>query len=147
MDEVLELAAKLSKALARSKRFMDLRSAESAVMADEAAVALIQKRDELHVVIAEKEKSGAPIEPEDKRGLAAADVAVKTNTVLANLNRAQADFQEMLYLVNQEITSALEPAPEKKPEQSATEEDATEADATEETKSEETKSEEEQTGE
>ena len=113
MDEVLELAAKLSKALARSKRFTDLRSAEATVMADEGAVELIKKRDELHVRIAEKEESGTPIEPEDKRALAAADEAVKTNALLSNLNRAQADFQEMLYLVNKEITSALEPAKEK----------------------------------
>ncbi len=115
MDEVLELAAKLSKALARSKRFNDLRSTEAAVMADESAVELIKKRDELHALVAGKESAGDPIEPEDKRGLTAADEAIKTNTLLSSLNRAQADFQEMLYLVNQEITSALEPAKEEKP--------------------------------
>ncbi len=112
MDEVLELAAKLSRALARSKRFTDLRSVESAVMADADAVGLIRKRDELMAEMAKKEGSGDPIEPDEKRALAAADEAVKTNSLLSGLNRAQADFQEMLYLVNQEITSALEPARE-----------------------------------
>jgi cell fate (sporulation/competence/biofilm development) regulator YlbF (YheA/YmcA/DUF963 family) len=115
MDEVLELAAKLSRALARSKRFSDLRSAEAAVMADADAVSLIRKRDELMASMAKKEGAGEPIEPEEKRAVAAADEAVKTNTLLAGLNRAQADFQEMLYLVNKEITSALEPAEEEKP--------------------------------
>ena len=110
MDAVLELASKLSRALARSTRFTDLRSAEAAVMADSDAVDLIKKRDELMAEMTNKEGSGDPIEPEEKRALAAADEAVKTNTLLASLNRSQADFQEMLYLVNQKITSALEPA-------------------------------------
>jgi len=115
MDEVLELAAKLSKALARSKRFTDLRSAESAVMADETAVSLIKTREELTIAMRKKEADGSPIEPEEKRALAAADEAVKTNSLLSDLNRTQADFQEMLFLVNQEITSALEPAQEEPP--------------------------------
>ena len=38
MDEVLELASKLSKAIARSTRFADLRAAEKAVMDDKTAV-------------------------------------------------------------------------------------------------------------
>ena len=118
MDEVLELAAKLSTALSRSKRFTDLRTAEAAVMDNPEAVALIQKRDELMAGVRNKESSGTPIEPAEKRALAAADEAVKTNTLLANLNRAQADFQEMLYLVNQQITSALEP-PQEAPEEKA----------------------------
>jgi cell fate (sporulation/competence/biofilm development) regulator YlbF (YheA/YmcA/DUF963 family) len=120
MDEVLELAAKLSRALARSKRFTELRAAESAVMADPGAVDLIGKRDELMAAMRNKEDSGAPIEPAEKRALAAADEAVKTNALLANLNRAQADFQEMLYLVNREITTALEPQKEHSAPKSAT---------------------------
>jgi cell fate (sporulation/competence/biofilm development) regulator YlbF (YheA/YmcA/DUF963 family) len=112
MDEVLELAAKLSKALARSQRFTDLRAAEAAVIADEGAVELAKKRDELMAALAQKEQAGTPIEPDEKRALAAADEAVKTNTLLSNLNKAQADFQEMLYLVNREITAALEPPKE-----------------------------------
>jgi cell fate (sporulation/competence/biofilm development) regulator YlbF (YheA/YmcA/DUF963 family) len=122
MDEVLEIAAKLSKAIARSTRFTELRQAEAAVMEDESAVDLLKARDEILKKLAAKEKAGDPIEPEEKRALAAADEAVKTNGPLGNLNRTQADFQEMLFLVNKTITAALEPAtPEPEPEAPAAE--------------------------
>ena len=107
MDDVLELATKLSRAIARSSRFADLRAAEKAVMSDEAAVAKIRERDELIAALAEKERKVEPIEPEEKRKLAELDEFVKTNEKLAALSKAQADFQEMLNLVNQRITAAL----------------------------------------
>ena len=107
MDEVLELAAKLSKAIARSTRFADLRETEKAVMSDEIAVAKIRARDELLTKLAEKERKVEPIEPEEKRALAELDEFVKTNEKLAALSKAQADFQEMLNLVNHQITQAL----------------------------------------
>ena len=117
MDEVLELAAKLSQAIARSNRFNDLRKAEATVMADAESVDRVQKRDELIAKLAEKERAGQPIEPEEKRELMALDEAVRTSTLLAGLSKAQADFQEMLNKVNALITSALEPAEEPKPEE------------------------------
>jgi len=114
MDEVLELAAKLSKAIARSTRYADLRAAEKAVMVDEEAVAKIRARDELLTKLAEKERKVEPIEPEEKRALAELDEFVKTSEKLAALSKSQADFQEMLNLVNQQITQALG-APEPEP--------------------------------
>ena len=122
MDEVLELAAKLSQAIARSSRFTELRKAEGAVMADTASVEGVRKRDELIAKLAEKEQAGQPIEPEEKRNLMALDEAVRSNTLLADLSKAQADFQEMLNKVNGLITSALEPAEEPKPEEPKPEE-------------------------
>jgi len=110
MDEVLELATKLSRAIARSSRFTDLREAEKAVMADEEAVGKVRAREELLTKLAEKERKVEPIEPEEKRELAALDEFVKTNEKLAALSKAQADFQEMLNLVNARITSALGPS-------------------------------------
>ena len=107
MDEVLELATKLSRAIARSSRFADLRAAEKEVMSDEAAVTKIKERDELIVALGEKERKVEPIEPEEKRKLAELDEFVRTNEKLATLSKAQADFQEMLNLVNQRITSSL----------------------------------------
>jgi cell fate (sporulation/competence/biofilm development) regulator YlbF (YheA/YmcA/DUF963 family) len=107
MDEVLELATKLSNALARSQRFLTLREAEKAVMDDKETVEKVQARDELIAKLAEKERKVEPIEPEEKRELAGLDEFVKTHPGLATLSRAQADFQEMLNLVNQRITAAL----------------------------------------
>ena len=107
MDEALELATKLSRAIARSSRYEDLRAAEKTVMSDEAAVKKIQERDELIVALGEKEQKVEPIEPEEKRRLAELDEFVRTNEKLAALSKAQADFQELLNLVNQRITSLL----------------------------------------
>ena len=107
MDVVLELADKLSKAIARSKRYLDLRRAEAAVIGDEEAVAKLKERDELMMNLARKERETLPIEPEEKRRIAALDEFVKTDPKLAELSRAQADFQEMFNLVNEKITSAL----------------------------------------
>lgn len=117
MDEVLELAAKLSHAIAQSNRFNDLRQAEALVMSDVESVERVRKRDELIAKLSEKERNGQPIEPEEKRELMALDEAVRTNPLLADLSKAQADFQEMLNRVNALITSALEPAEEPKPEE------------------------------
>lgn len=111
MDEVLELAEKLSRAIARSTRYTDLRLAEKAVMADEAAIALIKAREEAATVVSEKTRQGAPIEVAEKRRLAEADEKIRMNPALSELSRAQADFQEMLNLVNARITSALGPPP------------------------------------
>jgi cell fate (sporulation/competence/biofilm development) regulator YlbF (YheA/YmcA/DUF963 family) len=109
MDEVLELATKLSRAIARSNRFRDLRTAEAAVMGSEEAVAAAKRREEVFLRLSQKEQKGEPIEPGDKREMQEADEAVKVNPLLSDLFRAQADFQEMLNEVNRLITSALEP--------------------------------------
>ncbi len=115
MDEVLELAAKLSQAIARSVRYRDLRKAEKAAMEDPAAMDLFKRRGEAAARISEKERKQQPVEPEDKRALLAIEQQIRTNASLAELSRAQADFQEMLNLVNRQITSALEPATPKAP--------------------------------
>ena len=114
MDDVLEIAEKLSQAIADSNRYKSLRKAEKAVMADEDAVKTVKERDEIAVKVAQKEHKGEPIEPEEKRLLASAEEALRANPLLGDLSRAQADFQEMLNLVNQRITARL--GPEKPPE-------------------------------
>ena len=110
MDDVLELAEKLSQAIADSQRFKDLRKAEGAAMEDEASLQALKDRDEAAKKVAEKEQKGEPVEPEDKRALAAAEEAVRINPKLGELWKAQADFHELLNLVNKSITSKLDPA-------------------------------------
>jgi cell fate (sporulation/competence/biofilm development) regulator YlbF (YheA/YmcA/DUF963 family) len=113
VDEVIEIAEKLSQAIARSVRYRDLRKAEKAAMADQEAMSLFKERAAAATKIAEKERAHQPIEPDDKRALIAVEQKLRTNAILAELSRAQADFQEMLNLVNGKITSALEPPAEK----------------------------------
>lgn len=108
MDEVIELAEKLSRAIARSRRYQDLRRTEKAVMEDEDAVAKIRDRETLRAALAEKERKVQPIEPAEKKKLAELDEYVRGNPKIGALWKAQADFQEMLNLVNGKITAALE---------------------------------------
>lgn len=115
MDEVLDLAEKLSRAIARSRRFLDLRRTEKAVMEDEEAVAKIKEREVQRAALAEKEKKVEPIEPGEKRKLAELDEYVRSNPRIGALFKAQADFQEMLNLVNEKITKALGPEPSATP--------------------------------
>ena len=129
MDDVLEIAEKLSQAIANSKRFKELRVAEAAVMADESAVKVVKEREAAFKRLAEKEQKGEPIEPAEKHAFAAAEESLKTNPLLGELYRTQADFHEMLNKVNQLITSALGPKEEPKSDDAAedTEESAAES--------------------
>jgi cell fate (sporulation/competence/biofilm development) regulator YlbF (YheA/YmcA/DUF963 family) len=109
VDEVLEIAEKLSHAIAQSVRFRELRRAEAAAMANPEALDLLGKRTEAGAAILAKERAQQPVEPDEKRALMALEQRIRVNPILAGLSRAQADFQEMLNLVNQQVTVALEP--------------------------------------
>jgi cell fate (sporulation/competence/biofilm development) regulator YlbF (YheA/YmcA/DUF963 family) len=109
MDDVLELAEKLSQAIARSPRYRDLRKAEKAAMEDAAAMDLFKKRAEAAARIAQKEEAGQPVEPEDKRALLECEQKIRTSAILLELSRAQADFQEMMNHVNDLLRRTLEP--------------------------------------
>jgi cell fate (sporulation/competence/biofilm development) regulator YlbF (YheA/YmcA/DUF963 family) len=113
VDEVLELAEKLSKAIARSTRFTDLRVAEKGVMENEEAIAILKTREEAAIAVSKKEQAGEPIEPDEKHALMASEEKIRGNPALTELSRTQADFQEMLNLVNVSITSAIRPEPPK----------------------------------
>ncbi len=109
MDDVLELAEKLSQTIARSPRYRDLRKAEKAAMENAEAMDLFRKRAEAAARVAQKEEAGQPVEPDDKRALLDLDQKIKTNSILLELSRAQADFQEMMNHVNDLLRRALEP--------------------------------------
>lgn len=121
MDEVIELAEKLSRAMARSRRFVDLRAAEKAVMAEPETVAMVKELEALREQLAEKERKIQPIEPDEKRRLAALEQTVKSDPKLTALRQAQSDFYEMLNLVNERIASALGPKTSENPPQDASE--------------------------
>jgi cell fate (sporulation/competence/biofilm development) regulator YlbF (YheA/YmcA/DUF963 family) len=79
-------------------------------MGDPEAVGRIRERETLHAELAKKEKAVQPIEPEEKRRMADLDEYVRTNPKIGALWKAQADFQEMMNLVNEKVLSALGPS-------------------------------------
>ena len=109
MDEALELANKLGRAIARSDRFKDLREAEAEAMGNEEAVQKLKERDEILTNLHKKEQAGEPIEVSEKHALAEVDEWVRSSAELGKLFKAQADFQERMNLVNEQIGGSLTP--------------------------------------
>jgi cell fate (sporulation/competence/biofilm development) regulator YlbF (YheA/YmcA/DUF963 family) len=107
LEEIQELAGKLGDALARNARFLALRAAEKAVAEDPEAKELLRKFNEKTLEIVRKEDSLQPIEPEEKRDLVALRTAVARNAKLQALNKAQADYSEMMNRVNRAIFDRL----------------------------------------
>ena len=107
MDEIVRRADLLGELIRRNDRFKELRAAEKDVESDDDAKKLVDDLNSLAQRIAEKEHKQQPIEPEDKRALAGAREAVAGNEKLKRLSRAQADFAEMMNLVNDAIRRKL----------------------------------------
>lgn len=108
MDEVVEIAKKLAEAIAKSDRYLALRSAEKSVKEDKEASGLLQDFNTATLAILEKEQKLQPIEPDEKVKLAGLREKVAENAQLQALNKAQADYSEMMDLVNRALFAELE---------------------------------------
>ena len=107
LQEIQELAEKLGDAIARNPRFLALRDAEKAVDADPSAKELLKKYNEKTMAILQKEDSLLPVEPEEKRDLMKLRADVARNGILQALNKAQADYSEMMNRVNRSVFDKL----------------------------------------
>ena len=111
MKEVLEHAEQLADALSRSERYRNLREAEKSVEENTEAKALLEEYNRVTMVLLEKQQALKPIEPEEKRSLAAIKEKVAVDPVLTRLNKAQADYSEMMNKVNHILFEKLEVRP------------------------------------
>ncbi len=107
MEEVLKLADELGKAISRTGRYAALRAAEKAVESDVEACAMQKEYDEIARRVYELEKSGKPIEPEDKRKLQSKKEQMVRNRKIQDVTRAWADYNEMIIKVNQLVFQNL----------------------------------------
>jgi cell fate (sporulation/competence/biofilm development) regulator YlbF (YheA/YmcA/DUF963 family) len=107
MDDVVKKAAELAEAIRGSERYVALRRVEKGIAGDEATQKLLEDFQAIQVKMAEKERAQEPIEVEEKRELARVEEQVKTNDSVLELLRVQADYYEMMNLVNSTIQSAL----------------------------------------
>jgi cell fate (sporulation/competence/biofilm development) regulator YlbF (YheA/YmcA/DUF963 family) len=107
MDDVVKKAADLAAAIRANRRFTALREIEKVIAGDEDTQKLLQAFEAIQVKMVEKEKSQEPIEVDEKRELARVEEEVKTNASVLELLRVQADYYEMMNLVNSTIQSGL----------------------------------------
>ena len=108
MDEILRRAELLGELLRRDERFKELRAAEAAVGADEKAKKLLTDLNEMSIKLAEKERDMQPIEVDEKHALSKCREEVAACEVLKRLSKAQADFAELMNMVNVGIRKKLE---------------------------------------
>jgi len=108
MQEIIADATALGKKIAdhpRSKAFFE---AARAVAADPAAQKLLkdyqQTAEKLHAL----EAAGKPLEPDDKRKLAAAQAELVSNEKLKMMLRTQADYLELMNRVQAAIDAATQ---------------------------------------
>jgi cell fate (sporulation/competence/biofilm development) regulator YlbF (YheA/YmcA/DUF963 family) len=107
MKEILDLAEKLGAMIAESERYMALKECEESVETDKEAKALFDDYLEHNNRLAGLEASASPIEPEDKKKLAAAREKLLACAKAQELMRRQADFAELMNRVNGRIGAAL----------------------------------------
>ena len=109
MEEIIELADKLGRAIGQHERFLALRAAEKRVTEDEAALKAQKALEEHMNHISELEMSGKPVEVADKRKLEQLQQEFRSQEALQQLVKAQADYLEMMNRVNETIVSRLRP--------------------------------------
>ncbi|MCU0722327.1 MAG: YlbF family regulator [Planctomycetes bacterium] len=107
LDEIQELAERLGGAISRNPRFLALRDAEKAVEGDPEARDLLKQYNEKTLEILRKEEALTPVEPEEKREHLRLRTAVARNAKLQALNKAQADYSEMMNRVNRSVFEKL----------------------------------------
>jgi len=107
IEDIRALAEKLGEAIARNPRFLALREAEKAIEADAEAKSLLKALNEKTLEILRKEESLKPVEPEEKRELSNLRSSVARNENLQKLQKAQADYSEMMNRVNRSLFDKL----------------------------------------
>jgi cell fate (sporulation/competence/biofilm development) regulator YlbF (YheA/YmcA/DUF963 family) len=109
MENILELAEKLGRAIAAHERFQALREAERNVTANEAANRAQTELEKHMNHIGELEANGKPVEVADKRKMEQLQNEFRSQPALQQLVKAQADYFEMMNKVNETIVSRLRP--------------------------------------
>jgi len=113
VEDLVAAAHALGRKIAAHPRTVEFMAAARAVSEDSPAQAILKKYQEQVSRVRLLEAEGKPIEPEDKRGLADCEAAVAGNDKLKEMMRRQADYVEMMHVVNQAIDEASTGPPAK----------------------------------
>ena len=104
-DKITAKAAELGKLIAASPSGTVLLKARQELQTDEQALKMLEAYQEQMQAIAQLEKDGKPIEPEDKHKLVELQQNVASNATLKLWIKAQADFSQLMRDVNQAIAA------------------------------------------
>ena len=104
-DSITAQAAELGKLIAASPAGTAILKTRKELQADEQAHKMLEGYQEQMQKIAQLEKDGKPIEPEDKRKLVELQQEVASQSTLKRWIKAQADFAQLMHEVNQAIAA------------------------------------------
>lgn len=105
-QDILEQASKLGELIAEHDAMKKLESATQAFEADVNSQRAMADYQRFAQTLQQKAQSGGAIEVEDKRKLESLQQAVITNPLLANMQRAEMDYLDLLRKVDAAIVGA-----------------------------------------
>jgi cell fate (sporulation/competence/biofilm development) regulator YlbF (YheA/YmcA/DUF963 family) len=108
MEDIIAHARELGKKIAAHPRSIGFMTAARAVAADKQAQEILRAYQNHARNLHELEASGKPIEPEDKRKLADCEAAIAGNELLKQMMKHQADYLELMNLINNAIDEAAQ---------------------------------------
>ena len=118
-DQIINQASELGKLIANSPAGKALLKARQELQADQQAHKMLEDYQDQMQRIAQLEKDTKPVEPEDKRKLIELQQQVASHSTLKLWIKAQADFSQLMYKVNQAIAEPFEDRPENKESEGA----------------------------
>jgi cell fate (sporulation/competence/biofilm development) regulator YlbF (YheA/YmcA/DUF963 family) len=107
MQDILDLAHRLGKAIAAHPRYVTLQEARKKARSDAQASRLLKDFQEHARLIARKEAEQKPIEVDEKHKLADLQERIASHDLLKDLMRLQADFSEMMSRVNHAMAAPI----------------------------------------
>jgi cell fate (sporulation/competence/biofilm development) regulator YlbF (YheA/YmcA/DUF963 family) len=105
VQEIIEAAERLGKLIAESSRAKELEAAAGAVRNHPEAQRLLREHGRQLAHIQRLEAQVKPVEVADKHKLAELEAKLAGHALIKALLKAQADFAEMMHLVNDAIQS------------------------------------------
>ena len=107
MNDIIETAEKLGKAILDSDRFKAVQALRKELGEDQPLQADLKALNELSAKIAGLEKETKPVEPDDKRKVQELRDQVTGHPRMQDLARVEADFAELMNRVNRAIYGQL----------------------------------------
>jgi cell fate (sporulation/competence/biofilm development) regulator YlbF (YheA/YmcA/DUF963 family) len=106
-EEILSLARQLGTAISRHPRYAKLREADERVRGEKSATDALDAYNKAAEELSRKERSGRPIEVEDKRRLRSLQETVAANEAVKAFMVSQADYAELMRKMNDAIYQAI----------------------------------------
>lgn len=118
VDNIVSKAAELGKLIGASPAGTEMIKARKQLHTDKQAHKMLEAYQEQMQRIAQLEKDGQPVEPQDKHKLVELQQKVASQTALKAWMKAQADFSQLMHKVNQAIAAPfMDTAPQEQPEE------------------------------